>query len=47
LGGDVHAIGQIVQAHFALGENHVEIDDDGHDGFRETFNLQPSTSNIE
>jgi hypothetical protein len=30
LRGDVHAIGQIVQPHFALGENHVEIDDDGH-----------------
>ena len=27
---DVHAIGQVVQAHFALGENYVEIDDDGH-----------------
>src|ERR1035437_3318400 len=30
LRGDVHAIGQIVQPHFALGENHVEIDDYGH-----------------
>ena len=27
---DVHAVGQIVQPHFALRENHVEIDDDGH-----------------
>ena len=27
---DVHGIGQIVQPHFPLGENHVEIDDDGH-----------------
>lgn len=27
---DVHAVGQIVQPHFPLGENHVEIDDDGH-----------------
>jgi hypothetical protein len=27
---DVHAVGQVVQPHFALGENHVKIDDDGH-----------------
>jgi len=27
---DVHGGGQIVQPHFALGENHVQIDDDGH-----------------
>ncbi len=27
---DVHGLGQIVQPHFALRENHVEIDDDGH-----------------
>ena len=27
---DVHGLRQIVQAHFALRENHVEIDDDGH-----------------
>jgi hypothetical protein len=27
---DVHGGGQIIQPHFALGENHVEIDDDGH-----------------
>jgi hypothetical protein len=27
---DVHSLRQIVQPHFALGENHVEIDDDGH-----------------
>jgi hypothetical protein len=27
---DVHAVGQIVQPHFALREHHVEIDDDGH-----------------
>jgi len=27
---DVHAVGQIVQPHFALRENHVEIDDDRH-----------------
>jgi hypothetical protein len=27
---DVHGGGQIVQPHFALRENHVEIDDDGH-----------------
>ena len=27
---DVHAIGQIVQPHFPLRENHIEIDDDGH-----------------
>src|ERR1017187_7577137 len=27
---DVHTVGQIVQPHFALGENYVEIDDDGH-----------------
>jgi len=32
----VHGLGQIVQPHFALGENHVEIDDDGH-------KLKPST----
>ena len=28
LRGDVHAVGQIVEPHFPLGENHVEIDDD-------------------
>ena len=27
---DVHGGGQIVEPHFALRENHVEIDDDGH-----------------
>ena len=27
---DVHGLGQIVQPHFALRENHVEINDDGH-----------------
>jgi hypothetical protein len=27
---DVHGLGQIVQPHFALGKNHVQIDDDGH-----------------
>ena len=27
---DVHGGGQIVQPHFALRENHVQIDDDGH-----------------
>ena len=27
---DVHGRRQIVQPHFALGENHVQIDDDGH-----------------
>jgi len=27
---DVHGLSQIVQPHFALRENHVEIDDDGH-----------------
>lgn len=27
---DVHAVGQIVQAHFTLREDDVEIDDDGH-----------------
>ena len=27
---DVHGGGQIVQSHFALRENHVQIDDDGH-----------------
>ncbi len=27
---DVHAVGQVIQPHFALRENHVEIDDDGH-----------------
>jgi hypothetical protein len=27
---DVHGLGQIVQPHFALRQNHVEIDDDGH-----------------
>ena len=27
---DVHGVGQIVQPHLPLRENHVEIDDDGH-----------------
>jgi hypothetical protein len=27
---DVHGGCQIVQPHFALGENHIQIDDDGH-----------------
>jgi hypothetical protein len=27
---DVHGLGQIIQPHFALRENHVQIDDDGH-----------------
>jgi hypothetical protein len=27
---DVHAVGQVVQPHFALREHHVQIDDDGH-----------------
>ena len=27
---DVHAIGEVTQAHFALREEQVEIDDDGH-----------------
>jgi hypothetical protein len=27
---DVHGLGEIVQPHFALRENHVEIDDNGH-----------------
>src|ERR1700722_1913482 len=27
---DVHGLGQIVQPHFALRENHIEIDDDRH-----------------
>jgi hypothetical protein len=30
LGRDVHGGGQIVQPHFALRENHVQIDNDGH-----------------
>ena len=27
---DVHGFRQVIQPHFPLGENHVEIDDDGH-----------------
>jgi hypothetical protein len=30
LGRDVHGVGQVVQAHFALGEDDIQIDDDGH-----------------
>jgi len=30
LGCDVHRFSQIVEAHFALSENDVEIDDNGH-----------------
>ena len=30
LGRDIHAVGQIVQPHFPLRQNDVEIDDDGH-----------------
>jgi hypothetical protein len=50
---DVHAVGQIVQAHFALGQDDIQIDDDGH-GLGEvrvkwwfnleTFNIQRPTS---
>ncbi len=40
LRGDVHAVGQIVQAHFALGKNHVEIDDDGHIKRKEECRMQ-------
>jgi hypothetical protein len=27
---DVHGFGQFVEPHFPLGEDHIEIDDDGH-----------------
>lgn len=30
LRGDAHAIGQVVQPHFPLGEDYIKVDDDGH-----------------
>jgi len=44
-GGDVHAVGEVVQTHFALGEDHVEIDDDGHK-FKPSIPVLPESSGL-
>lgn len=42
---DVHGGGQIVQPHFALRENHVQIDDDGHK-LKRSIPVPPESSGL-
>jgi hypothetical protein len=42
---DVHGGGQIIQPHFSLRENHVEIDDDGHK-FKRSIPAPPESSGL-
>jgi hypothetical protein len=42
---DVHGCGQVIQPHFPLREDHVEIDDDGH-GIKRSMPVPPEFSGL-